>query len=87
MYNPALHQQINEILQQEKTDIGGKDNLFYTRFIANATAIDALFREIYGGHASARDYYAKLIRLITKAYTDRPETLKQRDAETDAKGN
>jgi amylosucrase len=87
MYNPALHQQINEILQQEKTDIGGKDNLFYTRFIANATAIDALFREIYGGHAAAGDYYARLIRLITKAYSSRPETLKQRDAEKDAKGN
>ena len=87
MYNPALHQQINEVLQQEKIDIGGKDNLFYTRFIANATAIDALFRDIYGSHHQSREFYARLIQLIAKSYIQRPDVLKERDADKEAKGN
>ena len=87
MYNHQLHQQINTVLQNEQIDIGGKDNHFFTRFIANATAIDALFHEIYGRTEKGTVYFDQLIHLITRAYLQRPDQLLARDAQKEAKGN
>jgi len=85
--NHQLHQQINSVLQNEQIDIGGKDNHFFTRFIANATAIDALFHEIYGRHETGTHAFDQLIHLITRAYLQRPDQLLARDADKGAKGN
>ncbi|HPN59180.1 MAG TPA: alpha-amylase family glycosyl hydrolase [Chitinophagaceae bacterium] len=87
MYNHQLHQQINTVLQNEQIDIGGKDNHFFTRFIANATAIDALFHEIYGRTEKGMAQFDQLIHLITRAYLQRPDQLLARDAQKEAKGN
>lgn len=87
MYNHRLHQQINEILKREGIDIAGADNLFYTRFIANATTTDALAREIYGGHHGHENFISKLATTVTKAYINRSETLKQRDFEKEQQGH
>ena len=87
MYNHQLHQQINTVLQNEQIDIGGKDNHFFTRFIANATAIDALFHEIYGRNEKGSACFDQLIHLITRAYLQRPDQLMTRDADKGAKGN
>ncbi len=87
MYNHQLHQQINTVLQNEQIDIGGKDNHFFTRFIANATAIDALFHEIYGRTEKGMVHFDQLIHLITRAYLQRPDQLLARDAQKEAKGN
>ncbi len=87
MYNHQLHQQINTVLQNEQIDIGGKDNHFFTRFIANATAIDALFHEIYGRTEKGTAHFDQLIHLITRAYLHRPDQLLARDAQKEAKGN
>jgi amylosucrase len=86
VYNPQLHQQINSVLQQEQVDIAGKDNLFFTRFIANATAIHALFHEIYGQHPDSSIYFDELLRLIARSYINRPEQIKLRDEEKERKG-
>lgn len=85
MYNHSLHQQINQAIQQQKIDIAGRDNLFFTRFIANATAIDALFHEIYGKHPRGEEFFNQLISLIAGSYTNRPAVLKQRDEEKEKK--
>ncbi len=87
MYNHQLHQQINAVLQNEQIDIGGKDNHFFTRFIANATAIDALFHEIYGRTENGASYFDQLIHLLTRAHSQRTEKLRDRDAEKGAKGH
>ncbi len=87
MYNPQLHQQINSVLQQEQIDVAGKDNLFFTRFIANATAIHALFHEIYGQHPDSTIYFDELLRLIARSYVNRPEQIKLRDEEKEGKGS
>jgi amylosucrase len=58
-----------------------------TRFIANATAIDALFHDIYGRNGQGTEYFDQLIRLIATSYLQRPEQLLKRDAEKEAKGN
>lgn len=87
MYNYSLHQQINNELQKRGIGAGGKDVLFYTRFIANATAIHALYSELYGNHPAAKKVFAQLLDTISTAYTNRPEILKQRDEEKEAKSH
>ena len=87
MYNRLLHKQLNETLQKEQIDIAGEDNLFFTRFIANATAIDALFHEIYGRNPGTDVFFNSLIGLIAKSYTTRPTAMIQRDEEKEMKGN
>ena len=87
MYNHQLHQQINAILTEEEIHISGSDNLFYTRFIANAAAIHALFYEIYGRRGDAPDFFAKLIRLVAHAHLQRSAALKNRDDEKLEKGS
>jgi amylosucrase len=87
LYNYGLHQQINTILQAEKIDIAGRDNLFFTRMIANTTAIHALFHEIYG-HRQDRDlHFERLITLVARAYNARPDRLRERDGKKLEKGN
>ena len=87
MYNPHIHQQINAILQKKKIDIGGNDNLFYTRFVANATAIHALYSELYGDHPQQEKIFGQLVDTISKAYTNRTPLLKQSDYDKENKGN
>lgn len=87
MYNRSLHKQINETLHLEQIDIAGEDNLFFTRFIANATAIDALFHEIYGRHPLSAGFFNTLISLIARSYISRPSEMKLRDEEKEMKGN
>jgi len=87
VYNYSLHQQINTELQKRGIGAGGKDVLFYTRFIANATAIHALYSELYGNHPAAKKVFAQLLDTISTAYTNRPEILKQRDEEKEAKSH
>jgi amylosucrase len=67
-------------------DIAGEDNSFFTRFIANATAIHALFQEIYGQQKGYELSFEKLIALITGSYRNRSIDLKERDKEKQKKG-
>ncbi len=85
MYNYSLHQQINNELKQKGIDIGGKDILFYTRFIANATAIHTLYTELYGDHPRTKNAFTELLQSIIAAHTGRSVPLKQRDEEKEAK--
>lgn len=87
MYNPSLHQLINKVLQQRAIDIADKDNLFFTRFIANTSAIYALYNELYGSLAGQEDYFTVLINTIASGYLQRPQNLKQRDSEKEKAGN
>ncbi len=65
--------------------MGGRDMLFYTRFIANATALHALYTELYGGHPRSALLFGQLLKTIISAYTDRPVAMKQRDDAKEAK--
>ncbi|OIR08404.1 amylosucrase [mine drainage metagenome] len=81
MYNYQLHQQITESLQQNGLDIAGNDNLFYTRFVANASSINALYKELYGHHAKNKEIFSALIQTIINANKNRSKTLKSKDEE------
>jgi amylosucrase len=87
VYNPQIHQLINKVLQKKKIDIGGNDNLFYTRFVANATAVHFLYTELYGHHPQQEAIFKQLVDTITAAYIKRPVRLKQRDGEKEKIGN
>ncbi len=86
MYNYGLHQQINEAVQNAGIDIGGEDNLFYTRFMANAAAIFELYMQLYEHHPMAEENFGQLVRLIIKADRDRSALLKERDVKKREQG-
>jgi amylosucrase len=87
VYNPGIHQQIIQAIRKKNIDTGNGDNLFFTRFIANATAIYALYNEIYSAHPKGAALFDRLIDSITSAYLTRPAELRKRDAAKEAKGN
>ncbi|MBL0356244.1 MAG: alpha-amylase [Chitinophagaceae bacterium] len=87
MYNSQIHQLINNCLQKKQIDIAGKDNLFYTRFVANTAAIHYLYNQLYQQHPQSEQLFEQLINTITDAYTGRPEALKELDEEKERKGN
>jgi amylosucrase len=79
MYNYGLHQQINLSIQDAGLDISGGDNLFFTRFMANASVIFNLYLSIYEHHPKAEQNFHELLQVIIKAHIDRAGTLKERD--------
>jgi amylosucrase len=87
VYDSLLHNQISKGLKKRKIDIGNSDNMFYTRFIANATAIQFLYNELYQNHTESDEYFSQLIDVMANAYTQRPLAFKHRDDEKDKKGN
>jgi amylosucrase len=87
VYNSAIHQLINQCLQKKKIDIAGKDNLFYTRFVANTAAVHDLYQQLYGRHPFAEQNFVLLISSIADAYLARPVMLKESDEEKENEGN
>ena len=71
MYDYSLYNRIHEAAEQNKLDIGAKDKLFYTRFIANTSAIHDLYMELYGQHPDCEKVFDELIQTIIKAHTER----------------
>ena len=85
MYNPEVHQIINKCLQKRNINFAGDDNLFFTRLVANASAIHFLYTELYGNHSQVN--FIKLIETIINSYTLRSDALKQTDEEKEKSGN
>jgi amylosucrase len=86
VYNYHFHQEINEYLQKKSLDVTGRDNLFYTRFLANAAFIHELYQGLYGSHPASQPVFQKLIETITEGYCQRPDSLKAKDLEKAEKG-
>lgn len=78
MYDHNLYNSINSLLKTE-VDIAGVDNAFYTRFLANASAIKSLYNELYENHPKGKEVFGRLITTIIKGYKDRSSVLKERD--------
>jgi amylosucrase len=87
MYTTDLHRQVNEHIQHCGIDIGGADNLFYVRFLTNATAISHLFGELYGARPDKDLFFSRLLDCVTDAYRNRPVLLRQLDTRKDKKGD
>ena len=71
MYNFSLHQHINTELQESKLDLAGRDNFFYTRCMANAAAMHALYMDIYSGHPHCDVMFNELIQTLIASYKKR----------------
>ena len=67
------------ILKKNKIAVAGKDNLFYTRMIANASNIHELYMQLYDASCKGAEAFDKLIQTIINAYKNRPDVLKTRD--------
>ena len=80
MYDHQLYSYLNNQLE-DAINISGKDNLFYTRFLANAAEIQALYNEIYGSHPQNETAFTRLIETIIDNYKKRPGVLIERDIE------
>ena len=87
MYNPQIHKLINSCLQEKKIDLAEKDNLFYTRFVANTSAIHFLYQQLYQHHPQSEALFEMLIKCITDGYLQRPATLLARDLEKENGAN
>jgi amylosucrase len=87
VYNHTIHQFINNILQQKQVDIAGKDNHFFTRFVANTTSIHFLYGELYKNHPENTAMFRLLVETITEAYQKRTVSQKKSDEEKELKGN
>jgi amylosucrase len=87
VYNYSLHQQINVELKKNNIDIAGSDNLFYTRFVASATAIHSLYMQLYGKQIKSADLFEKLLQTICRAHLRRPEWLRQKDDQKAERGH
>ncbi len=81
MYQHQLHQQINQCIKEKDFPDSDAGILFHTRFIANGAAIKALYDEIYGTHPNAAESFARLLSIVTRAFIDRPEAMKDKDDE------
>jgi amylosucrase len=86
VYDHQLHQRINQILQQHKIDIAGKDNFFYVRMMANADSMYQLYKEIYGTSAASEKHFSQLVGVMIQAYQRRSAILKKKDEEKADKG-
>ena len=87
MYDSQLHKQISVGLRKMKIDIGDSDNMFFTRFVANAAAIKFLYYDLYKNHPNKDEVFNQLIDTMARAYAERPLALKHRDEEKEKKGN
>ena len=87
MYNHSLHNRIHLSCKQNGLDLNGKDNLFYTRLIANTAAIYELYEEVYGNHPKKERLFDELIDTIIKAHKERADSLIMRDNQKEEKGN
>jgi amylosucrase len=78
MYNDVLYKKINAVLKTE-TDFAGADNLFYSRFLANASNILSLYNSLYQNHSKNKEVFEKLIQTVIKGYKSRRTVLRERD--------
>ncbi|MBY0480116.1 MAG: hypothetical protein K2Q21_02075 [Chitinophagaceae bacterium] len=87
MYQYQLHQQISLSILENHIDVAGKDNLFYSRFLANSSEIADLYQSLYSSHPNSAKAFTELLQTITNAYSLRDEALKLKDEEKEESGN
>jgi amylosucrase len=87
VYDYSLHTLVNGFCEKNKLDINGNDKDFFTRLIANASAIQNLYHELYGNHANKATGFEQLVQTIIKAHAERPLPLKQKDGNKQKNGH
>ncbi|MGB3079016.1 MAG: alpha-amylase family glycosyl hydrolase [Saprospiraceae bacterium] len=81
MANKVLEKQILLEVSNNKLDIKGKDNAFYSRFVDHVETIAELYDELYAHHPGAADNFQGLLHTIARNWKQRKKKLRTRDNE------
>ncbi len=87
MYDHKIHSQVANLAIKNSLEKTGKDNLFYTRLVANAASIHSLYNELYGQHEQSKKIFRKLLETIMASYNSRSIQLQKKDTRKFEKGN
>lgn len=87
MYDFKVHSKIESILISAFPEKSVEDNLFFSRFIANAYSIHLLFYELYDKHENADLFFDKLLETIITAFKNRSPQLRKKDIDKLQKEN
>ncbi len=79
MYDHKLHKKILKILPKKSFKKKRKDKMFYTRFIANGSGIQSLYKELYGHHEKGNHFFDELLETIRYAHKNRPKNMQRKD--------
>lgn len=79
MYDFSSHNRVTLACVNAGLSIGTTDELFFTRLIANTSAIDKLYRQLYGEHPKKDTAFDELLQTIIKAYRQRNTAFQQQD--------
>jgi amylosucrase len=88
MYEQVSHSLLNEILNDIKPELKGRDmHHFYMRLGANFYAIYSLFHRLYGKRTDFRAQIQRLIETLARQYLIRSDELIQHDMEREKNHN
>ena len=87
MYDFKIHSKIGNIIVNQFPEKSIQHNLFFSRFIANASAIHSLFNEIYGAHENSDTFFDRLNETIVRAFENRSLQLQKKDIDKLQKQN
>ena len=87
MYDFKVHSKIENIIAIHFPEIPVENNLFFSRFIANASSIHSLFYELYGEQVNSHFFFDELLETIVIAFKNRSLKLQQKDFEKLQKEN
>lgn len=87
MYDFKVHSKIENIIFNQFPEKSVEHDLFFSRFIANASSIHSLFYELYGEHKNSPVFFDKLLETIIAAFRDRSSQLRKKDIDKLQKEN
>jgi len=87
MYDFKVHSKIEKIIADQFPEKSTGDNLFFSRFIANASFISSLYYGLYRDHVNADLFFEKLLETIITGFKNRSLQLKQKDIDKLQKEN
>ncbi len=87
MYDYKIHSEVAKLAIKNKLEKTGRDNLFYTRLIANAASVHSLYNDLYGNHEHGEKIFGQLLETIMAAFVDRSIQLQKKDNRKYKKGN
>src|SRR5450631_2746084 len=87
MYDFKVHSKIEKIIANKFPENSAEHNLFFSRFIANASPIHSFFNELYGEHLNSHLFFDKLLETIITAFKNRSLQLQKKDIDKLQKEN
>ena len=88
MYEQVSHSLLNEILNKLDKNVCEQDlRYFFTRLGANFYTIHSLFHRLYGERDDFKQHMCKLVETLTNQYTNRAQSLRDKDIEREKDHN